>query len=457
MDNKTGSEKKRLVIAIAGIVVLNVLTYHKAMDIFFHGDGLQNLVSFYNPETGKVDRFDKIEHLNLFEFIPFFTWYLLYQGWGLNPVPYHITSLVFHTLVCIELFLLIRFMTSRWGVAILSALLYSIFYLNSQVVLWENSLFHAQAMFFSLAGVLVFLRFSVGASAPADNVPLQATIVVTVLFVLALMSKGTAIVTPLILTLLCRGLLGSGFRLRHYLPFLALPPAYAAYLFLGPPSDSAHEAIRGLGHSVGAFTCLLAYGVVPFNLPTRKLHILGAVPLLLIFSSLYYLLRSDSDRRCVRLLFPLMVVAIIPVSVAGFGYEGRYVYYPCMFTFPVLFIFMYELASRLGAYVNLSGKRIVTVIAAVLLISNYCTVQRLIPVYREAGAHCLKDLEAGQLVGEPRWLVRTQPRLMAPTVWLNGWFYEGALTLYNIEKGRKGRLPPPSTYQRGTGAAAPQE
>lgn len=442
------SDRKKLAIAIAGIVVLNILTYHKAMDLFFHGDGLANLVTFYNPVTGKVDRFEKIDPLNLYEFIPFLTWYLLYQGWGLNPVPYHITSLTFHTLVCIEVFLLIRIITNRWGVALLSALLYSVFYLNSQVVLWENSLFHAQAIFFSLAGILVFLHSS--------RTPL-ATIVVMLLFVLALMSKGTALVTPLILTLLCRGLSGSDFKLKHYLPFLALPVVYVAYSFIGIPAGTAHDTVRGLRHSAGAFSCLLAYSMVPFNLPIRKFHIISAVPVMLTFFSLYYLLRSDEDRRHVRLLFPLILIAIIPVSIAGFGYEGRYVYYPCVFTFPVLFIVMYELASRLGTYVALSDTKVIAVTTAILLlVSNYCTVQRLIPVYREAGAQCLKDLGAGKLERPPRWLVRTQPRLMQPTVWLDGWFYEGALTLYNIEKGRKGRLPSTS-YQKGTGAAAPQE
>jgi len=426
------SEKKKLAITVAVIVVLNIFTYHKAMDMFFHGDGLANLTSFYNQSTGKVDGFDRIDSWGLYEFIPFLTFYSLYQRWGLNPVPYHITSLVFHTMVCIEVFFLIRFITRRWEVAILSTLLYSVFYLNSQVVLWENSLFHAQALFFSLAGILVFLY---------SNRSVLATIVAMVLFVLALMCKGPAIATPLVLTLLCWGLLGSDFKLRHYLPFLALPVAYVAYSFFGVPAGAARDTIRGLEHSIGAFTCLFAYSIVPFNLPTRKLHILGAVPLLLIFFSQYYLLRSDDDRRHVRLLSLLILAAVMPVSIAGFGYEGRYVYYPCVFTFPVLFIFMYELASRLGAYIDLSKTKIVAVIAAVLLVSNYCTVQRMIPVYREAGAHCLKDLEAGKLERPPRWLVRTQPRLMSTTVWLDGWFYEKALGLYNIEKEHKGRLP----------------
>ncbi len=33
------SEKKMLIISMAAIVVLNVLTYYKAMDLFFHGGG----------------------------------------------------------------------------------------------------------------------------------------------------------------------------------------------------------------------------------------------------------------------------------------------------------------------------------------------------------------------------------------------------------------------------------
>lgn len=425
------SEKKKLAVALTSIIILNVFTYYKVMDLFFHGDGLVNLASFYNPETGKADRFEKANDWNLYEFIPFLTFYLLYQGWGLNPVPYHITSLTFHILVCIEVFLLISFILRRWEIAFASALLYSVFYLNSQVVLWENSLFHIQALFFSLTGILVFLH---------SNRSVLTTIVVIVFFMLALMSKGVAIATPFVLTLLCWNFLGNDFKLRHYIPFLILPVVFVTYSLLSTPSETAHDTLRGLKHSVGAFTCLLAYGMVPFNLPVRKFHIIGAVPVLLIFSSLYYLLRSDEDRRPVRRLFPLVLIAITPVSVAGFGYEGRYVYYPCAFIFPILFIYMYELASRFSTYANLSKTKIVIVVTSILLISNYCTVQRMIPVYREAGAHCLKDLEAGKLES-PRWLVRTQPRLMSTTVWLDGYFYERALALYNLEKGRKGRLP----------------
>lgn len=425
------SEKRKLITAIAAILALNVFTYHAAMDLFLHGDGLANLASFYDPGTGRVDRFLKAENLDFYEIIPFLTWYLLYQEWGLNPVPYHITSLVFHILVCIEVFLLIRFIIRCWEIAFLSAMLYSVFYLNSQVVLWENSLFHAQVLFFSLTGILIFLY---------SYRLVFATIVVAVFFSLALMSKGVAVATPLVLTLLCRGLLGGNFKLRHYIPFLVLPVAFTIYSFYSVPSAVAHDTMRGLAHSMGAFTCLLAYAIVPFNLPVRKFHIIGAVPILLIFFSLYYLLRSDDNKRLVRRLFLLMIIAVIPVSVAGFGYEGRYVYYPCVFTFPVIFIFIYELASRLSVYANLSKTRIVAVVTLVLLISNYCTVQRMILVYREAGAQCLKDLEAGKLEN-PRWLVRTQPRLMSPTVWLDGGFYEKALAMYNLEKGHKGRFP----------------
>ncbi|HHT9134147.1 MAG TPA: hypothetical protein ACFYD2_04530 [Candidatus Avalokitesvara rifleensis] len=425
------SEKRKLITAVVAILALNVFTYHAAMDLFFHSDGLANLASFYNPETGRVDRFLKAENLDFYEIIPFLTWYLLYQEWGLNPVPYHITSLVFHIMVCIEVFLLIRFITRRGEIAFLSALLYSVFYLNSQVVLWENSLFHAQALFFSLAGILIFLY---------SNRTVFTTIVVMVFFSLALMSKGVAMATPLVLTIMCWGLLGSDFKLRHYVPFLVLPVAFTIYSFYGVPSAVAHDTIRGLTHSIRAFTCLLTYATVPFNLPVRKFHMIGALPVLLIFFLLYYLLRSDESRRHVRCLCYLAVIAIMPVSVAGFGYEGRYVYYPCVFTFPVIFIFIYELASRLSVYANLSKMKIVAVVTLVLLISNYCTVQRMILVYRKAGTQCLRDLEAGKLEN-PRWLIRTQPRLMSPTVWLNGWFYESTLVLYNLEKGREGRFP----------------
>ena len=130
--------------------------------------------------------------------------------WGLNPLGYHATNLALHVGEVLLLWAILRRL--RVPGAELAALLFAVHPVNVETVAWITQRKNLMAMLFYLLSILGFLRAEEG-SRTAYGLSLAA-------FVLALLSKGSVAILPVVLTgiVLCRRPLGVREVLR-LLPF----------------------------------------------------------------------------------------------------------------------------------------------------------------------------------------------------------------------------------------------
>ncbi len=125
------------------------------------------------------------------------SYFVDYAFWRMNPVGYHLTNVVFHALNAVLLYLLLRLLLKRPGAALAAALLFALHPVASETV---NAISYREDLFaatFSFCALLAYLRFS-----PAGTGGFRAAVLFLVPVFLALFSKESALVIPLLLLLI---------------------------------------------------------------------------------------------------------------------------------------------------------------------------------------------------------------------------------------------------------------
>ncbi|MGD8240787.1 MAG: tetratricopeptide repeat protein [Armatimonadota bacterium] len=151
-----------------------------------------------------------------------------YAIWGLNPVGYHVSSIVLHIVNSVLVYLLTcRVVTDR-RVSAFAALLFAAHPIHVEAVVWAKARSAPLALLFILISALLYLRWADSLFAPR-----RAWLHVCALacFALALSSKQSAIALPLLLglclwCLLPRRAWGRG--LVALLPFVGVTAAFFA-------------------------------------------------------------------------------------------------------------------------------------------------------------------------------------------------------------------------------------
>lgn len=119
-----------------------------------------------------------------------------YNLWGLNPLPYHLVNLVFHIGVCFLVYLLVlslfRDYKQKSFLAILSALFFSLLPNHSEAVIWIAAIADPMATFFFLLAFWGYLQFR--------QLEKFYWLIISVLsFIVALFTKEFAVVLPLLI------------------------------------------------------------------------------------------------------------------------------------------------------------------------------------------------------------------------------------------------------------------
>ncbi len=220
-----------------------------------------------------------------------------YQVWGLNPAGYHLTNLILHAGNSLLAYSLGLRVLRREGLALLAALLFAAHPVHVEVVAFISGRVDSLLTMFFLLSVLAFVRFRQDRQASGS----RAYGASLVFFGLALLSKETAVILPLIV--LAYDLLfdregkvsRSGRDLRRvvlvHAPFLAV---LAAYLLLR-------------WHAIGS---LLDTGVPLAGIPERLLVATGAMSRYLIQSFFPVSLNPLYDLPPPR-QFPLETVGVV--------------------------------------------------------------------------------------------------------------------------------------------------
>jgi tetratricopeptide (TPR) repeat protein len=198
----------RLLAGVATILVATCIAYFPAIGGEFILDDHLNLTE--NPLIRAPDgpyKFwftsEAIDYWPVFNTALWLEWRL----WGPNPIGYHVVNLVLHILTTLLVWVVLARLTIPG--AFLAAFLFAVHPVNVESVAWISQLKNLLALLFSLVSVLLYLDVErQPGRQPARSRPRLPVSYVgsLVTFTLAMLSKGSAAVLPLLLVGIIRWL-----------------------------------------------------------------------------------------------------------------------------------------------------------------------------------------------------------------------------------------------------------
>ncbi|MCH8156831.1 MAG: glycosyltransferase family 39 protein, partial [Nitrospinae bacterium] len=120
-----------------------------------------------------------------------------YHLWGMNPAGFHMGNLILHLANSVFIFLILRRLTGKQSLALVSALLFVVHPIHVESVSWATSRKDTLSHFFALASFLVYLK---GVNLNASRFVGMATLSGFFLM-LGMMVKPTVVVLPVIFLL----------------------------------------------------------------------------------------------------------------------------------------------------------------------------------------------------------------------------------------------------------------
>ena len=207
------------------------------------------------------------------------TWLTLgfdYVVWGMNPLGYHLTSLLIHALNAVLLYHVLRLLLRLAGAeptplaAALGALAYAVHPLRVESVVWITERRDVMCGFFVLLSLLAYLK---RVDEERRGLPGTRWLILSVAaFGASLLSKALGILLPAVLLLLDLyplGRFGSGSRRRvllEKLPFLLLSCADAAVMVFAMRHISAVRSV--VSYNLVERAAQAAYGLCFYPLKT---------------------------------------------------------------------------------------------------------------------------------------------------------------------------------------------
>ena len=154
-------------------------------------------------------------------------------GMTFLPAPFHALNLTFHLIAAVLVFVLLRRLVRADWPAVAGALLFALHPLQVEPVCWASNMYTPLSGMLSLAAIVLYLRFSdarLGGErcAGPSRRPRQWLVMIAavICFTLALLSKPTLVLLPLVIAAI--EVLINGRRLRDCAPLLAWLPIAAA-------------------------------------------------------------------------------------------------------------------------------------------------------------------------------------------------------------------------------------
>jgi cytochrome c-type biogenesis protein CcmH/NrfG len=230
-------------LPILAIFLLTLITYAGSLDGGFVSDDIRTIQD--NPLLRSLDWDHVREIFTSFDgpnYMPLKVLSLAvdHQIWGPEPFGFHVTNLLIHILCAWLLYrILLRMQVSGFS-ALFVALVWAVHPLQVESVAWMSERKNVLSMLLLLAGFHTYLGFS-------ENGRPTSYLGVLVLFVLAMLSKMTAMVLPA----LCLAYeIAYRFRLRRR-DWLASLPMFALALVVGWINLSGNR-VHGLGYHGGS-------------------------------------------------------------------------------------------------------------------------------------------------------------------------------------------------------------
>ncbi|MDR3329096.1 MAG: hypothetical protein LBS63_03175 [Prevotellaceae bacterium] len=268
-----------------------------------------------------------------------------YALWGLQPTGYHAVSLGLHCACTALLFALLLGLTGSRGGACLAALLFAVHPIAVESVAWASARGDVLYAFFYLVALLTYVK---GGLCPS----VRRLAAVLLLFVLAALSKPSAVTLPAALLLVdwYRGRRMAGRAIVEKLPFFAVSAAVVTVAIATRSSDvvdagyalAKYKTVEGYLYLAYALAFYLVQLAAPVRQSTLHPHLAyynGGLPTeyylypLALLAVGVLVWRCRAHRRALLFGLGFYLVAISPtlqvvpvgVSIAA----DRYAYLPC--------------------------------------------------------------------------------------------------------------------------------
>ncbi|NTW03333.1 MAG: hypothetical protein HGA19_19005, partial [Oscillochloris sp.] len=148
-----------LIIVI--VLIAMGIAYQHALQVSFLSDDHAMLAfAQMTPISGSVFMVEPIHWLSFHRPLGLLVWQLMYRIWGLYPLPYHVLSLVLHTLNSLLIIRLVSLIepTRLWP-AIGAGLFFALYPIHTEAVVWLSCWFDLLALCLYLS-TLIFLIYS---------------------------------------------------------------------------------------------------------------------------------------------------------------------------------------------------------------------------------------------------------------------------------------------------------
>lgn len=218
-------------LLIGAIAVLSLLTYARSLSLPFISDDYVQI--HYARAFGPIDRWAALfdDPLYRCRATSLVLTYWTERIFGVDPLPYRLTSLLLHIVCSALIFALGGWRVIGWRIAGIAALCFAVLEGHQEAVIWYAALPELLALAFVLAMLLFWIRFLQSGSGTAWAAALVS-------FLLALLSKESAVVAvPLAV------LIAALDRPRHWRVYLTAAPFAAiaiVYFFWGFTARDAH-------------------------------------------------------------------------------------------------------------------------------------------------------------------------------------------------------------------------
>lgn len=197
MEWTKGSESREFLLAFLGMTVCGFLLFRPILQTFFLSDDFSIISAVAERgffwKAGGQERF--LRPLVVLSFL------VDHALWGLRPIGYHLTNLMFHIANSFFVFVLTKRLSSlvlnqpRVGLSFFAGLLFLVLPCHSESVTWIAGRTDVIAVAFGLAATWCLLSLQSGFSA-------RTLLLFSLMFAAALLTKECAVVFPLIWALL---------------------------------------------------------------------------------------------------------------------------------------------------------------------------------------------------------------------------------------------------------------
>ena len=266
---------------------------------------------------------------------------VLYHFFSLDPLPYHVVNLGLHVLNSLLVFLFAYRFDKRMLAALVAGMLFGIHPLHVESVAWATELKDVLYSFFFLLGLLGYQKYRL------EEGKRKYLLYSLIWFMLSCLSKGMAVVFPLVLLVIDYFILGriSRKELLEKIPFFGIALIWGLMTFVTQQSLGAVDGSNSISYFQRIF--IAAYGILfylvklvmplnlsayyPFPFPSGGVlpwyfyitplivillgigvYFSGKFRKILLFGLLFYLINL------------LLVIQLIPVGMAVVG--ERYFY-----------------------------------------------------------------------------------------------------------------------------------